>query len=148
MTIDTTKRDALLQAWETAKTQLDNFKELEMSARLAVVEYLADPEIAKGTETIKLENGFRLTINKKINYKIDETKIGPTLDKIVTAGEDGKLMADNVVKWKPELSQTFYNTMPTEYRQLIQEAIITTPGTPTIEIKGPTFKARGKSVIE
>lgn len=146
------RRDKLLEEWERAKDLLDTAKEDEMSKRLAFIDWAADKEIAKGSEYIDLYQGWRVKIDKKVNYKVSKDNVTMFLDKMVEFGiknneeAHGRLMASNVVKWEPELSLSFFNTMPDAYKEIFKPAVSSSNATPTISIEAPKArKARHKS---
>lgn len=140
-----TVRDRLLAQWEITKKTLERAKEVEMELRKVNVAFLGDPEKHKGTENIELGNGYIAKMVKKINYgfvknkdgKIDKDAIDLALDKIEDKVEGGKLIAERLVKWTPDLSLTEYNLLPDEAKVIIDAVIVTTDGAPTLEIKAP-----------
>lgn len=147
LTIDQWKwyRDHLLQAWNDSKVRLDVAKVEEMEARKKAVDFAFDPTKHKGTERIDLGNGWQAKAVKKINYgwiktaddKVDNDKIETALEKIESTGAAGELIAARLVKWTPDLSLTEYNQLPEDFKKIIDEVIVTSDGTPTLEIIPP-----------
>jgi hypothetical protein len=72
--------------------------------------------------------------------KTDKARIEKALSKIEKDGESGELIAERLVKWTPELSLTEYKQLSDKYRKIIDDVIITSEGTPTLEIKEPKAK--------
>jgi hypothetical protein len=140
------KRDALFLALDNAKKALEVAKAVEIEARIAAVDFGFDQEKVKGTERIQLGNGYVAKAVKKINYgwlknadgKVDKDKIEAALQKIEKdAGSVGELIAERLVKWSPELSITEYDKLNEKHRKIIDQVIVTTSGTPTLEIIAP-----------
>jgi hypothetical protein len=141
-------RDEILSRWEQAKIQNDHFKDYEMSLRKMLVEIAGDPEIAKGTEYVPLYNGYKLKIDKKVTYglvkndnkELDYAKIDATIAQLKAAGPDGENIADQLIKMKPELSTSLYNTIPDSYRTIASNMVVSTVGAPTVSILEPKAK--------
>jgi hypothetical protein len=146
------KRDAILTRWDNAKKALDAAKDEEMEARKALVAFMSDPNKRSGTENIPLDNGYSLKVGKSLNYgwikdasgKTDKAAIEKALSKIEKeAGELGKYITDNLVKWTPELSLTEYKKLGEQFPKLkpvIDTVIVTTDGAPKAEIVEPKTK--------
>jgi hypothetical protein len=141
-------RDYILTKWQKAKEALDIAKEFEIKVRTDAVHFAFDPTKQKGTERIELGNGYQAKAVKKINYgwikdsddKINKDAIETALNKIEDTGPAGELIAARLVKWTPDLSLTEYNQLPQEFKSIIDEVIVTTEGTPTLEIIEPKAK--------
>ncbi len=139
------ERDRILLCWETAKKQLEVAKEIEMDLRKQFVDFAFDQNKEKGTERIELDNGYEAKAVKKINYgfvktedgKLNKDAIEKALQKIERAGPVGELIADRLVKWTPDLSMTEYNQLDPKFKKIIDEVIVTTEGSPTLEIIAP-----------
>jgi len=140
-----TVRDRLLAQWEITKKTLERAKEVEMELRKINVAFLSDPAKHKGTENVELGGGYKATMVKKINYgfvknadgKIDKHAIDDALDAIEEKIESGKLIAERLIKWTPDLSLTEYNQLPDAAKAIIDKVIVTTDAAPTLEIKAP-----------
>lgn len=137
----TPEQIALLKRWDTASTELAKFKALEAELRAEVVKTFSAPEIRKGTENFDLDAGFTLKIVKKQSYKLDGDKVNDVLDSIEKiGGPEGKLIADRLVKFKPELSITEYNQLPEKYSALVNSMVTISDASPTVEIVAPKAK--------
>jgi len=142
------KRNQLLADWEKAKQALASAKELEMEYRKEFVQFASDSSKEKGTENIELDNGFKAKVVKKINYgfiqdddgKVDKPEIEKALDCIASTGEAGRLIASRLVKWTPSLSQTEYKLLPADWKETIDEVLVTKASAPTLAIVAPKAK--------
>lgn len=142
------KRDQLLFAWQDAKQVLERAKERELELRNQCVDFLSDPDKTKGTENVELGGGYKAKMIKKENIsfvkneegKVDKNAIEKALQKIEKDGAVGELIAERLVKWTPDLSMTEYKQLSEKHKNIIDSVIITTPGTPTLEIVEPKNK--------
>lgn len=145
---DELERDQLLKLWEDAKQAVERAQENEMELR----KYIADrafPNAEEGTNTIPLENGYELKLNKKFNYKLnsDNAVIETTLDKISKTGNQGTFIADRLVSWKASFLLTEYRTLieaaeagsndAQEILALIGEMLVVEDAAPELKIKEP-----------
>lgn len=144
----TQTRDKLLQEWQMAKEALEIAKEAELKARNAAVELMADPEKVGKTDNVELGNGYKAKIKIPLRYgfiqdsdgKLDKSRIDKALSKIEKDGAAGELIAERLVKWIPALSLTEYNQLSPKHLAIINEVIVTSEGTPTLEIIEPKKK--------
>lgn len=142
------ERDRLLVEWQKKQAELATVKAEEMALRVKCVEFISNPNLNKGTERVPLGNGYEAKVVKKITYgfqktvdgKIDKKAIDAALTAIEDTGDVGKYIADQLVKWTPELSLTEYNKLNDNIKALIDPVIRTTDGTPTLEILEPKTK--------
>lgn len=142
------ERDRLLVDWQAKKSALETAKENEMTARKAAVMFMHDPSKSGTTENVELGGGYKATMKVPVNYgfikrddgKTDKARIEKALSKIEKDGEAGELIAERLIKWTPELSLTEYKQLSDKYKKIIDDVIITSEGTPTLEIKEPKAK--------
>ena len=109
-----------------------------MALRKAIFE-VQFPNHSEGTARVPLGNGYQLKAVGKLNYKLDN-KDGATekaLEELETAGNEGKFLADRLVKWSPELSITEYRKLDPQYKVIIDKVLTINPGAPTLEIEEP-----------
>lgn len=138
-------RDQLLMDWRAKKAVLEAAKKAELEARLQIVEMLHDPSRSGSTETTDLGHGYKLKIKVPVYYgfvknsddKLDLDKIEHILETIETDSEYGKIAAQNIIRWKPELSVTEYKNLQVKYRLLIDDVLVTSEGTPSVELIEP-----------
>jgi len=141
-------RDQLLVHWREAKEALEKAKEAEMFLRKRVVDFAFDPNKQSGTENVDLGNGYKLKAVKKLNYgfikndenKLDKAAIDKALAKIEKDGAVGELIAERLVKWTPDLSLSEYKLLSDKHKAIIDSVIVTTEGSPTLEIVEPKNK--------
>lgn len=142
------ERDRLLVKWQADQIALATAKEEELKSRKAAVMFMHDPSKSGTTENVELGNGFKATMKVPVNYgfikneagNVDKARIEKALSKIEKDGEAGELIAERLVKWKPELSLTEYKQLPEKFKKAIDDVIVTSEGTPTLEIKEPKAK--------
>lgn len=136
-------RNHYLSQWESAKSALDAAKGAEAEFRRKAVDFLRGPDDKAGkTLNVPLANNFAAKFKIPENYgwikgedgKDDVDSINGVLDKIESMGEAGKLIAERIVKWKPELSKSEYNLLNGEFKELMDKIIVVSEGTPTLEI--------------
>lgn len=139
------KRDQLILQWQASKNALEVAKQDEIKLRQEVVHFTFDPTKVKGTENVELGNGYKLKAVKKLNFgwikrddgKTNKDAIEDALVKIEERSPAGALIAERLVKWTPELSQTEYNLLSAEDKTAIDAVIVTTEGTPSLELVEP-----------
>lgn len=135
----------ILTQWQSAKAQLDYFKELEMSLRTRYVDLAFDHEKIKGTERVNLANGWQVKAVKKINFsfvknaqnKVNNDEIMRSLQEIAQTIDGGEFIAGRLIKWEPNLSEGKYNKLPENAKNIIDRVIVTKPGSPTLELIPP-----------
>lgn len=142
------ERDRLLVDWQAKKAALEVAKENEIAARKLAVLMMHDPAKSGTTENVELGGGYKAKMKVPVNYgfikredgKTDKARIEKALSKIEKTGEAGELIAERLIKWTPELSLTEYKALPDNFRKIINDVIITSEGTPTLEIVEPKAK--------
>ena len=142
------ERDRLLVDWQAKKAALEVAKEAEMDARKLAVMFMHDPSKSGTTENVELGGGYKATMKVPVRYgfiqnadgKTDKARIEKALSKIEKTGQAGELIAERLIKWTPELSLTEYKQLPDNFKKIIDDVIVTSEGTPTLEIKEPKAK--------
>lgn len=143
--------DQVLQAHLEAKTALGKAVETEIALRKEVkARYFPDAGDTKGTFNFDLGNGYKLKLKNGEYVKVadtDEQSLETALDAIAKIGNLGAVMADELVKFKPELSLTEYNKLKDNddaqakrIKSIIDKHITITPATPTLEFVEPKNK--------
>lgn len=136
-------RDAAIMQWTKSVVELATAKKEEAALRDFVVKLAFPSHKDSGTENFELGKGYKLKATFKLNFKFpDIAKLNSVLDQFEAKGDAGKLLAERVVKWKPELSLTEYKQLPAEYAALLTPVIETSPGTPSLELVIPDEKKR------
>ena len=140
--------DKFLHNHSALKAALEVAKEAELEARKLAVMFMHDPAKSGTTENVELGGGYKATMKVPVRYgfvqnaegKTDKARIEKALSKIEKTGQAGELIAERLVKWTPELSLTEYKQLPDNFRKIIDDVIVTSEGTPTLEIKEPKAK--------
>ena len=134
--------DKLVQ-WDAAKKALKAAQALESSLRSEVLQELygfgGESDLREGTENLELGNGYKLKAVFKVSRKL-ENKNGETseaLRNIAMDFEGGKLYAERLVKWSPELSVSEYKKLPDDIRAVIDACVTSKAATPSLEIVEP-----------
>lgn len=136
---------AILTEWQKASEQLERAKAVELKLRAEVVEaFPFDHNKVAGTQYTPLANGWRLKLVTKQNYNLAdaEGQTDAALAAIERSGrpEDAsanKLIAERLVKWKPQLSLKEYELLSSEHRAMLSNCLTITPGAPSLELVEP-----------
>lgn len=144
---DAMSRDQLLVLWNNLKDTLETVKKNEMDLRRYIVarEF---PNKKEGTNSIELGNNYELKATIKFNYKLNASndKIEDILNKISKVGNRGSIVAERLISWKPNFLLSEWRLLQDEKEdsmeakkilELINEILIITDATPTLEILEP-----------
>lgn len=140
------ERDALLLDWKDAQETLAIAKDEEMRLRKRIVDEagLFDPNKEEGTQTVSLGGGWKIKAVKKLNWKVFESIDGMDIDlsDAIQAIEDveGKMAADEIVKFDPRLSVSTYKKLMPEAKALIDPFLQSSPGSPSLSLVPPKEK--------
>ena len=136
------ERDTLIQNWLDAQSASKAAVELERDLRKAVMaSFYPDEQPEKGTFNQELGNGYKLKFGFKQTLTLNAALVNDVLSEIERSSEDGKFIAERLVKFKPELSLTEYNNLSDTHRHIIDRIVTTKPASPTIEFVEPKVKA-------
>jgi hypothetical protein len=114
-----------IENYRKVKNQLSEVKDLEMVLRLELAQEMGIDSLKAGTTNFDYEeDGVRLKIIKKLNYKLDRD----ILEMLNLSEEEAEC-----IKWTPELKLTPYRKVGETGE--IDKAIMVTDATPTIEIE-------------
>lgn len=154
------RRDALINNWLAEKQRSTAAVEAERGIR-ANLTTLLFPTPVKGTQryalnagyNIKLVHGMTYTLGDKdmidpaTNTKVPiETQVEAVLKEISDMGNEGPLLAERLVKWKPELSESEYLkldiTLETDrkIKDLIDSILTIKPSSPQLTFEEPKAK--------
>lgn len=129
----------LLSRWQAAKTAAANAVLSERELRLKVIETFSTEtdEMKSGVENIDLGfDKWELKITHSVDYKLGETDaVKAALAQIATSIEGGNIIADRLVKFKPELSASEYKLLNGGQRNIIDRVLTIKPASKSIEIK-------------
>jgi hypothetical protein len=123
----------MLGAWEQVSLLLSLVKDCEMDMRLKLFAG-AFPNPKEGTNVHKMPDGRELVGQHKVTRKIDEAALAPVLAAMRAAGVAN---TDKLVRYKPELAKSEWNSLSDENKIRFSPAVIATPGSPTFEIRIP-----------
>lgn len=131
---------AILEHQNAAKA-LAHAKEAEATLRQKVCDaFYPNGHVPKGTNNIELGNGYTLQIVGKLNFTVDSAAVPGVQSVLEAAGETASFIGSRLFKQKYELSITEYNKLPPNLLPLVLPAIISKPGTPTVEVIAPKEK--------
>lgn len=130
-------RAAVLADWNNAKAELKKAQARENELRNQVIGLFSEKvndATATGTENCEAPGGV-VKIVRKMNYSFtaDNDGIDTVLDKIEKSVEGGNIIAERLVKWKPELSLTEYKLLSPAHKKLIDGVLSSKPATPSVE---------------
>ena len=142
---ETANRDAKILAWEAAVKALAAAKDAEAALRKEVLAeaFAFDPEaLREGTENFELGNGYKLKAVFKIsrNLNNENEAVDKVLSKIEKTGPEGAIIAERLVKWKPELSVSEYKKLPEKFKKLFDEVVTSKEAMPSLELVAPKSK--------
>jgi hypothetical protein len=157
------RRDAEIKTWLDRRDALDSIKPQEMEARNKVSATLF-PNPRKGTQRYQLNGGYAIKLVHGTTYTLgDKTKVRTTPDgqeaipineqvnealaKLRELGDEGVKLAGELVKWKPELSESAYlaltpkdgppSNIQAQAKAIIDEILITKPSSPQLTFEMP-----------
>jgi len=130
-------RDKLILAWKTAKEELAIAKVAESQLRKLVIESLFPAHKNEGTENHDLGNGYKIKAVFKQTYTLSADDVSGCLEQMAELDEAGKIFAECLVKFKPELVISEYKKLPEPYKALIDLILTVTPASPSLELIEP-----------
>lgn len=123
---------ALTGRWYEKKKVLDEVKGEEMELRKQVYSRTIEKNAAEGTNKYGLADGWIINCTLPYNYKVDPA-IAAANPVLHEAGVDLNLL----VEWKPELRVAEYRKLTEEQKDLVDNYLTITPGTPQMKIALP-----------
>ncbi|QZA70473.1 Gam-like host-nuclease inhibitor protein [Erwinia phage AH03] len=133
------QRDALILVWQESQKALAKAKEDEAQNRQNVIALFEAEADASGVRNIDLGNGYKLKVTFKLNHKLTGD-VAKMLEKLEKTGEEGKFIADRLVKFEPKLALTEYKNLSDKMRKIADEFIVTSPALPSVELVEPKSK--------
>lgn len=137
------ERNQEVRDWLEASRQLAHWKNEENRLRLAVIARNFPTHKDEGTENFQLDaEGYALKAVFKFNYNLNnrDDAVDKALTKLEKASEEGKFIAERLVKWKPEISVTEWRNLDPKYAKLFDGVLTVSPGTPSLEFVVPKEK--------
>ena len=122
--------ELMLIEWMEMQNLMRQIKSEEMELRKQLVVFLVpDHQIgvhSRGFITIKVKATL------KLNHKFDELILSDLYDDMTNLEKDA-------IKYKPSLSLSAYKKIPEEYREKLDDCLIVTPASPTLNVtyRGP-----------
>lgn len=123
---------ALTGQWYTAKKTLDDVKGQEMELRKQVYAKTLEGKAQEGTNKFGLADGWIINCTLPYNYKVDPA-ITNANKLLHEAGVDLNLL----VEWEPKLRVTEYRKLNEEQKELVDNYLTITPGTPQMKVVLP-----------
>lgn len=136
------QRDLLLTAWQTIKTRMAQDKDEEKKLRAQIVE-MEFKGAKTGTNRVPLGNGWMLKAVINLTYKITKNEAVEPPDYSHIPGILAQLppaVAQGLIKWTPELSESAYKQLTEEERKIVNQMLVITNGSSTIDIEAPKTK--------
>ncbi|MBD4204906.1 hypothetical protein GUH47_02630 [Xanthomonas citri pv. citri] len=129
------------QEWMQLSETLSTGKAREIILRNELIAMIYPKgNIPKGTNSHMLGEGWVVKVAGKENAKVDETLVADTralIEAKVKAGEVLAFDLDEVIKYKPELSVSAWNSLTAEQQHLVRNCVTFTPGQAGLEITKP-----------
>lgn len=141
------KRLALIASWSQAANNAKAAIEYERKLRNEVMHACFANDKREGTEHFELPEGWDLKAVKKLSYNLATDKVNEALDKIEALGERGKLLAERLVKFKPELSISEFKKLDEggseekEIKGIIEGVLTIKDASPSLELIAPKLKS-------
>ena len=119
-----------IMEWDANATELKHLKDLEMKQRKELIATVfADPKI--GVNNKELGGGYILKANLGMDTVLDETVF------LLIHADLPPEVVDSCVKFKPSLIAAGYKALAGEWRDLMDEAVITKPSSPSLALVAP-----------
>jgi hypothetical protein len=141
-----------LNEWATLKARIDVDSKREMELRKELDASLFDASKVEGTQHIPLANGYKLTSERKLNYKATAEGMSDLQFALDKAGIGGTDLFSRIFRWKPEVNVTEYKTsfplflkmckpaLATKIQELFSNVVTITPGAPSLKLQAPEVK--------
>lgn len=133
---------ALLAQWQEEQDKLNAAKNREMHLRTMLVEVTFGANREEGSTThifvapgsnVNPKNAAKLTVKQPYGRTLDPAAVTPALAALTASV--GQAVADQVIRFKPDLSVSAYKALTAEQQLLIAPALTTKPGSPQLEFK-------------
>ena len=146
-------------AWQSSVKPFQEWKAFEAAKRLEAAQ-LCFPNPVKSTQRFDLGGGYKLKLVYGLTYTLGdkdlvdpilnekvliETQVRGTLEAIEALGPVGELLANRLIKFKPELSEAEYKALSSEgateihaeAKKLIDTILIIKPASPQLTYEEP-----------
>ena len=120
--------------WEKAKAGLAAAQADETAKRDALLEHdFADRAI--GTNTRPMLDGRTMKCTAEVELKTDAELARACMAKLEKLGEEGRLLAARLFRWKPEVAVGEFKKLPEKMRRIADKAITAKTTRPSIRIE-------------
>jgi hypothetical protein len=154
------RRDAAISNWLDLKGKVDALKPQEVEARSVVSDMLFNAP-KKGTNRYHLNAGYAVKLVHGTNYTLGDknlvnvetqekipvnAQVQAVLGEIAKLGNRGPELAEDLVKWKPELNEKAYLALDlndeseAKAKQMIDSILTSKPATPQLTFEIPKEK--------
>jgi len=132
-------RMSVLDAWREAVKAHATAQEAERKLRAEVISLFSDMasnEMSSGMETVPTGIG-KLKIEHKLDYKLDADtdKVDTALDQIEKSMEGGNIVAERLVKWKPEISVREYKLLDAKQKAIVDKVLTIKPASKSVKLE-------------
>lgn len=132
-------RMTVLADWQKAKDVFDLAQANERKLRAEVISLfseMASNEMSSGMETVPTGVG-KLKIEHKLDYKLDADtdKVDNALDQIEKSMEGGNIVAERLVKWKPEISVREYKLLDAKQKAIVDKVLTIKPASKSVKLE-------------
>lgn len=129
----------LLKEWGTLTAEINEVKEKlkpltdrEMVLRKELASHFEN--VIEGTKNVlELANGYSLKLNYKLKRSVDEAAFNANLE----AMKKANVPVDILFKTEPTLVKGIYSKLNASQIELVDQCLVTTPDTPTLEMVAP-----------
>lgn len=121
--------------WDNARAKAAEWKAKEAILRQRVFKGKF-PSPVEGTNTVELNKGYVLKAVHVINRKVDLGNLTALAAAEGVFHKEG-IDANKLIEWKPDLKTKEYRALPEAKRLIFEQALIITPGSPTMSIVLP-----------
>lgn len=115
-------------------------QEKEVRAQIVGLIY-PDSFDERGTDRFELGGGWALDLERRMNVKIEPEQLPAIREEVMKLPVDpetGEMPSiEAAVRFKPELSESGWDSLRDDVRALLQPAVTFTPGSPGFKIKPP-----------
>lgn len=122
----------LLADWQKKEKELAKVRDEEMALRRQITEVFF-PTPKEGTNSFKLNAGYRL----KLNYSISRRPDRALLDQFRDTFEGAGINLDELIRNTPELRTGAYKALTDDQRKLFDQVLTIRPSAPSLDIELP-----------
>jgi hypothetical protein len=121
-----------LSRWYELANQMKALKDEEATLRKELFSECF-PVYKEGTNKLDLTEGWVLKVTVPVNRKVDEAAFAAYKEVLIA----NNISPDKLVRWKAELAVSFYKTLDDEEKELVDQFLTISDGSPQMEIVLP-----------